>query len=129
MNLPEQENEDKDKSTSRNGESRRAFLKKTSFAMMAVAGGDLFVLSANSLVNKNTVEGDIPWYRRITRWGQTNITEIDPANYDISWWRNYWRTTKVQGIIVNAGGIVAYYPSKVPLHRPAQYLGGSDLFG
>src|ERR1051326_5517770 len=32
-------------------------------------------------------------------------------------------------VIINAGGIVAYYPSQVPFHRPAQYLEGRDLFG
>lgn len=129
MNMFERENKNKGRLIINKGESRRTFLKKTSLAMMAVAGADLLVLSANSSVDNNMTEGKIPWYRRVTRWGQTNITEIDPANYDISWWRNYWKTTKVQGIIVNAGGIVAYYPSKVPLHRPAQYLGGIDLFG
>lgn len=78
---------------------------------------------------KRVTTEDIPWYRRVTRWGQTNITEKDPANYDIKWWQNHWRETAVQGIIINAGGIVAYYPSNVPLHRQAQYLGGRDLFG
>ena len=63
------------------------------------------------------------------RWGQTNITEIDPTRYDIAWWRKHWKRTETQGVIVNAGGIVAYYPSRVPLHRPAQQLGGRDLFG
>ena len=29
-----------------------------------------------------------PWYRRAVRWGQTNITEADAANYDIAWWRD-----------------------------------------
>ena len=72
---------------------------------------------------------DVPWYRRVTRWGQTNITEKDPAHYDIAWWRNHWKSTQIQGVIINAGGIVAYYPSRVPLHRQAQYLGGRDLFG
>jgi hypothetical protein len=110
-------------------ESRRSFLKKTSLAAIVVAGTDLFVLSANYPIGKSEEVRDVPWYRRITRWGQTNITEKDPANYDISWWRNYWKSTQIQGIIVNAGGIVAYYPSKVPLHRQAQYLGGLDLFG
>lgn len=71
----------------------------------------------------------LPWYRRTLRWGQTNITEIDPERYDIAWWRSHWKRTRTQGVIVNAGGIVAYYPSKVPLHRQARHLGGRDLFG
>jgi hypothetical protein len=54
---------------------------------------------------------DLPWYRRVTRWGQINITEIDPTRYDIGWWRNYWKETGTEGVVVNAGGIVAYYPA------------------
>jgi len=71
----------------------------------------------------------VPWYRRAYRWGQTNITEKDPIRYDIGWWRGYWKRTRVQAIIVNAGGIVAYYPSRFPLHHRAEFLDGRDLFG
>ena len=71
----------------------------------------------------------IPWYRRAYRWGQTNITEKDPVRYDIGWWRAYWKRTEIQAVIVNAGGIVAYYPSRFPLHHRAEFLGGRDLFG
>jgi len=70
-----------------------------------------------------------PWFRRTYRWGQTNLTEIDPIRYDTNWWREHWRRTRVQGVIVNAGGIVAYYPSKYPLHRRALYLGDRDFYG
>jgi len=70
-----------------------------------------------------------PWYRRAVRWGQTNITELDPTRYDIDWWRDYWRRTRVQGVIINAGGIVAYYPSSNPLQYRAEHLGDRDLFG
>ena len=63
------------------------------------------------------------------RWAQTNLTEKDPARYDAEWWREHWRRTKVQGVIVNAGGIVAYYPSKFELHHRAEYLGDRDLYG
>jgi hypothetical protein len=63
------------------------------------------------------------------RWGQTNLTEIDPQRFDLPWWRGHWRRTCVQGVVVNAGGIVAYYPTKVPFHRRAEFLGGRDLFG
>lgn len=70
-----------------------------------------------------------PWYLRTYRWGQTNITELDPVQYDIAWWREYWKRTATQGVIINAGGIVAYYPSKFPLHHRAQFLNGRDLYG
>ncbi len=71
----------------------------------------------------------VPWYRKTLRWGQTNITEHDPVRYDIPWWREYWKRTSIQGVIINAGGIVAYYPSKFPLQHRAEFLNGRDLYG
>jgi hypothetical protein len=71
----------------------------------------------------------LPWYRRVRRWGQTNITEADPPGYDLDFWREHWRRTRVQGVIINAGGIVAYYPSRFPLQYRAAHLGDRDLFG
>ena len=71
----------------------------------------------------------LPWYRRTQRWGQTNLTEIDPSRYDKQWWRNYWKETRIQGVIVNAGGIVAYYPTKFNEVHRAEYLGNRDFFG
>ena len=44
-----------------------------------------------------------PWHRRTLRWAQTNITEVDPIDYDIDWWKEQWRRTRVQGVILNAG--------------------------
>jgi hypothetical protein len=109
--------------------SRRSFLKKAAAATVAITGADLLSLAGNSPSGNIQPADEIPWYRRVTRWGQTNITEKDPSYYDITWWRKHWKETQTQGIIVNAGGIVAYYPSKVPLHRQAQFLEGRDLFG
>ena len=76
-----------------------------------------------------TRNSGVPWYRRAYRWGQTNITEKDPIRYDIALWRDYWKRTATQAVIINAGGIVAYYPSKYPLHHRAEFLNGRDLFG
>jgi hypothetical protein len=94
--------------------TRRAFVE-ANFAAAATAS--------------SAPEGGVPWYRRVARWGQTNITERDTTRYDIGWWRAYWKKTAIQGVIVNAGGIVAYYPSKFPLHHRAEFLNGRDLFG
>jgi hypothetical protein len=109
--------------------SRRSFIKKTSAAAVSLAGANLMPSPLYNNVSENEKVDKIPWYRRITRWGQTNITEKDPLIYDIGWWRNHWKNTQTQGIIVNAGGIVAYYPTKIPLHYQARYLQGRDLFG
>ena len=76
-----------------------------------------------------TENDNLPWFRRTYRWGQTNLTELDPSRYDSQWWREHWRRTRVQGVIINAGGIVAFYPSKFPLHHRAEHLGDRDLYG
>lgn len=75
------------------------------------------------------IDQTVPWYRRTLRWGQTNLNELDPTRYDGEWWREHWRRTRVQGLVVNAGGIVAYYPSRYALHYRAEHLGDRDLFG
>ncbi len=108
--------------------SRRSFLKKSAWATASLAMSDIALL-ASSPIYDNGIPAEVPWYKRITRWAQINITEKDPAHFDITWWRNYWKKTQTQGVIINAGGIVAYYPTKVPLHRQAQFLNGMDLFG
>ena len=64
-------------------------------------------------------EPRLPWYRTVTRWGQVNITERDPERYDIEWWRGQWKRTETKGVVINAGGIVAYYPTKIPFHKEA----------
>lgn len=94
------------------GQTRREFIARASLAVLAPSSA-----------------GAAPWYRRCFRWGQTNISELDPPHYDIDWWRAYWKRTRVQGVIVNAGGIVAYYPSKFHLHYRARFLGTRDLYG
>ena len=77
-----------------------------------------------------TNSASLPWYRRVTRWGQTNITELDPTRYDLAFWREHWRRTQVQGVIINAGGIFTYYyPSELPFIHYAEFLNGRDLFG
>ncbi|MBS1660532.1 MAG: beta-galactosidase [Bacteroidetes bacterium] len=100
--------------------ARRNFIKQSLAGAWLLTTGDATGVIAGAT---------LPWYRTVTRWGQVNITEKDPQQYDISWWRNYWKQTGTRGVIVNAGGIVAYYPTQVPLHRKAEYLGGRDLFG
>ena len=111
------------------GESRRTFLKKAAGSAIALSGANHFAFGADESLGTPAPVQEKPWYQRVTRWGQTNITERDPIIYDIEWWRNHWKRTHTQGVVVNAGGIIAYYPTQVPLHYKAQYLQGRDLFG
>ncbi|MEX2235734.1 MAG: beta-galactosidase, partial [Cyclobacteriaceae bacterium] len=109
--------------------SRRTFLKTSALAATASLGvGDLGSVEAKPFAGKAD-QANTPWYRRVTRWGQINITEKDPMQYDIAWWRKFWKQTGTQGVVINAGGIVAYYPTRIPLHRRATYLQDRDLFG
>ena len=102
------------------GITRRAFLALTAAVPLAPCA---------FAAQPSASSAQTPWYRRALRWGQTNITEKDPVRYDIDWWRGYWKRTAVQAVIINAGGIVAYYPSRFPLHHRAEFLNGRDLFG
>lgn len=70
-----------------------------------------------------------PWYETHRRWGQTNLVEADPGRFDLDWWRAQWARTHVQGILVNCGGIAAYYPSAIPGHKLAPGIADRDLFG
>src|SRR4051812_32667360 len=96
--------------------TRRAFLENTAAVTALSLLGSIPTAAGNGYADEP------PWYRRVLRWGQTNITEADPVGYDVAWWRAYWRRTRTQGVIINAGGIVAYYPSKFPLHHRAEGL-------
>ena len=69
------------------------------------------------------------WYHDVRRWGQTNLTEIDPERYESQFWIRQWKRTKIDAVIVNAGGIVAYYPTSIDGHTTASHLHGRDLFG
>jgi len=99
--------------------SRRDFLKT----------GGAGLLAASALHEAGAAQDSRPWYQRTLRWGQTNLTEVDPRRIDIDFWRAHWKRTRIQGVVINAGGIVAYYPTKVPFHRRARELGDRDLLG
>ena len=106
-------------------ESRRDFLKMAAASLAASVGG-LMPSETHGQAARST---GVPWYKRTYRWGQINLNEQDPLHYDLQWWRSCWKRTQIQGVVINAGGIVAFYPSKDPLHHHARFLNGGDLYG
>ena len=63
------------------------------------------------------------------RCGQINYNEIDPLNIDPEAWMDYWASLKVDAVLVNGGGIMAFYPTRVPYHHRSEFLGSRDVLG
>lgn len=63
------------------------------------------------------------------RCGQVNINERDPLSVDVEAWLDYFASMKVDAILVNGGGIMAFYPTEIPYHHRSEWLGSRDLFG
>jgi hypothetical protein len=49
--------------------------------------------------------------------------ENDPGTYDLNFRLDYFRRTQSDAACLSAGGSVAYYPSRIPLHYRSQRLG------
>jgi Hypothetical glycosyl hydrolase 6/Beta-galactosidase trimerisation domain len=80
------------------------------------------VLAANSSAQPD-------WYGRPMRWAQLAFVEDDPGNYEPAFWLDYFRRVHAEGACLSAGGCVAFYPTKVPLHYRSKWLGERDPFG
>ena len=48
---------------------------------------------------------------------------------DVEAWTDYFLSLKVEALMPNGGGILAFYQTAVPFHRRSQFLGSRDLFG
>lgn len=70
-----------------------------------------------------------PWYATMRRAGQTNFNERDPIELNIDWWIKFWTSMKLDAVLINGGGIMAFYPTQIPYHHRSQFLGDHDLFG
>lgn len=90
------------------------------------------LLSTTSLMVTTVVQSQVsekPWYASMRRCGQINFNERDPLVMDVQNWADYWAVLKVNAVLLNGGGIVAFYPTEVPYHHRSQFLGSRDLFG
>ncbi len=69
------------------------------------------------------------WFDKPMRWVQLTLVENDPGTFDPQFWLDYFRRLHADAATLSAGGIVAYYPTEVPLHHRSAWLGTSDPFG
>jgi hypothetical protein len=63
------------------------------------------------------------------RWLTMNLVQDDPGKVDLDFWLDYLRRAHVDAASWNSGGIVAFYPTKIPFHRRNERLGSSDPLG
>lgn len=64
------------------------------------------------------------------RWLQLAFVEDDPGNYDMQFWLDYIRRIRAEGVCLSAGGCVAFYPTRIPLHYKSRFMKeGQDPFG
>jgi hypothetical protein len=63
------------------------------------------------------------------RWVQLTLVENDPGRFDPKFWLDYFRRLHADAATLSAGGIVAYYPTEVPLHHRSAWLKDTDPFG
>ncbi len=63
------------------------------------------------------------------RWAQLAFVEDDPGRYDPGFWLDYFKRIHADGACLSAGGCVAFYPTRVPLHYRSKFLGNGDAFG
>src|SRR4051794_23114918 len=68
------------------------------------------------------------WFDRPMRWAQLTLVEDDPGKYDLPFWLDYFKRTHSDAACLSAGGCVAYYPTKIPLHYRSQWLADKDPF-
>jgi hypothetical protein len=116
--------------------SRREFLQVTAAtafaevsAVSAGATGSLGFTPGAGQARPNQAAADDGWFDKPMRWVQLTLVENDPGRFDPRFWLDYFRRLHADAATLSAGGIVAYYPTEVPLHHRSAWLGDTDPFG
>ena len=109
------------------GLTRRDFLTQSAGSLIVTSAGPLLAEPVASLESPDSQRA--PWYSSMRRCGQINFNERDPLAMDVTAWADYWASLKVNAVLLNGGGIVAFYPTRVPYHHRSEFLGSRDLFG
>jgi hypothetical protein len=91
-------------------------------------GAAFALTSAPAMARLLAEEGDT-WYNKPMRWAQLTLVENDPGRFDPDFWLSYFKKIHADAACLSAGGIVAYYPTDVPLHHRSSWLGDADPFG
>lgn len=105
--------------------SRRSFLQRAATLGGAALIGEVGMADTKPPRSAN----DDPWFDRPMRWAQLTLVENDPGQYNQKVWLDYFQRVHADAVCLSAGGCVAYYPTRVPLHYRSAWMGNSDPFG
>ncbi|GAB3974638.1 family 10 glycosylhydrolase [Spirosoma terrae] len=106
---------------------RRDFIKTTGLLGSAYALTGPSALANAHVTAANGAEKF--WLDGPMRWAQLAFVERDPGHYDPDFWLNYFKRIHADGALLSAGGIVAFYPTQIPLHHRSDFMGNSDTLG
>lgn len=71
--------------------------------------------------------GEKYWYQKQLRMLQTVLRESDMVGYDAKQVVEYLEKTNSNSIIINAGGIIDFFPIEEPLGRKNVFMGDRDI--
>ena len=104
---------------------RRNFIKS-----ITIAGSGIVISGIPGIANADIFSySETPWFDKSMRWAQLAFVENDPGNYDPEFWLAYFRKIHADGVLLSAGGIVAFYPTEIPLHHKSAWMENSDPLG
>ena len=63
------------------------------------------------------------------RWAQLTICEGDIGHFDPDKWLRYLDECRIDGLVLNSGGYMAFHPTEIPLHYRVRDPEHEDLFG
>lgn len=69
------------------------------------------------------------WAKNAMRWFQLAFVEDDPGNFDPKLWLDFFARSRIDTVVLSAGGFDAFYPTRIPLHHRAPGVDRSDAFG
>ena len=110
---------------------RRKFLVHS-----AAIGGTLSITNFSPVAGRSSPEEQVFFsadgetrFNNAMRWAQLAFVESDPGNYDPAFWLDFFKKIRAQGALLSAGGIVAFYPTAIPLHHRSDWLNNKDVLG
>ncbi len=106
--------------------SRREFLQGTALVGTAAV---LKHFDVAEVTPTTPTPQDAGWFDQPMRWAQLTLAENDPGKYDLRFWLDYFKRVHADAACLSAGGCVAYYPTKIPLHHRSAWMGDPDPFG